>query len=80
MSYQVSQGSEMPQRKKLIVRDSLGPNKPLPAKFRPMMAQSRDLPFDSRDFVFEFKWDGYRAAILDREKIQLISHNGLSVC
>lgn len=44
----------------------------------PMTAQSAPEPFDSPDWVFEIKWDGYRAvADLRDGGVQLYSRNGL---
>lgn len=46
---------------------------------KPMLAQSEEKAFDHKDWVFEIKWDGYRAVANLREKeIQLYSRNGLS--
>lgn len=46
---------------------------------KPMLAQSSEKPFNNKDWVFEIKWDGYRAVADLREKdIQLYSRNGLS--
>ncbi len=46
---------------------------------KPMLAQSEEKAFDHTDWVFEIKWDGYRAVADLREKeIQLYSRNGLS--
>ena len=46
---------------------------------KPMLAQSEEKAFDHKDWVFEIKWDGYRAVADLREKeIQLYSRNGLS--
>jgi bifunctional non-homologous end joining protein LigD len=43
-----------------------------------MMAESRSQPFDGPEWIFETKWDGYRAiAIMDSGKINLLSRNGL---
>jgi bifunctional non-homologous end joining protein LigD len=40
----------------------------------PMLAQSRDKPFDSPDFLYEVKWDGIRAMVaLDEGKITIRS-------
>ena len=40
----------------------------------PMLAQTRDKPFDSPDFIYEVKWDGIRAMIsLDEGKITIRS-------
>jgi bifunctional non-homologous end joining protein LigD len=35
--------------------------KTLPEFVPPMMAESAEVPFDSPDFIFEIKLDGYRA-------------------
>ncbi|HEX6181324.1 MAG TPA: non-homologous end-joining DNA ligase, partial [Chitinophagaceae bacterium] len=45
----------------------------------PMLASLGDAPFDNKDWIFELKWDGYRAvAEVDKKKIKLYSRNGLS--
>lgn len=45
----------------------------------PMLASLSDQPFDSKDWIFEIKWDGYRAiAEVNGSKILLYSRNGLS--
>jgi bifunctional non-homologous end joining protein LigD len=45
----------------------------------PMLAQLSDKPFDSKDWIFEIKWDGYRAvAEVNDKKVLLYSRNGLS--
>jgi bifunctional non-homologous end joining protein LigD len=39
-----------------------------------MLATSVDKPFDDRDWLFEIKWDGYRAvAFLEEGKVRLVS-------
>ena len=44
-----------------------------------MLAHISDKPFDDKDWVFEIKWDGYRAvAEVSGDKILLYSRNGLS--
>lgn len=46
---------------------------------KPMLAQIHEKPFDDPDWVFEVKWDGYRAmAEISQEEIKLYSRNGLS--
>lgn len=46
---------------------------------KPMLAQISDKPFDDADWVFEVKWDGYRAvAETGKERTRLYSRNGLS--
>ena len=44
-----------------------------------MLASTADGPFDSQDWIFELKWDGYRAvADCSGKSIKLYSRNGLS--
>lgn len=52
-------------------------------KFRnyihPMLAKLHDTAFDDKNWLFEIKWDGYRAiAEIDGKKTRLYSRNGLS--
>jgi bifunctional non-homologous end joining protein LigD len=45
--------------------------------FAPMPLLKRQSPFDDSDFIFEVKWDGFRAlAIVENGRTQLISRNG----
>jgi len=45
---------------------------------RPMLAKERDSAFDDKDWIFEIKWDGYRAiAEVNNKDVQLYSRNGL---
>ncbi len=45
----------------------------------PMLATLADKPFDNPNWVFELKWDGYRAiAELNGKSLKLYSRNGLS--
>jgi len=48
----------------------------MPTAIHPMLASSIDAPFDSPDWLFEIKWDGYRAiAFLEKNLIRLVSRN-----
>jgi bifunctional non-homologous end joining protein LigD len=48
----------------------------MPTAIHPMLATSVDEPFDSPDWLFEIKWDGYRAiAFLENGKLRLVSRN-----
>jgi bifunctional non-homologous end joining protein LigD len=52
------------------------PKGPMPHNVQPMLATPADDPFDHPDWVFEVKWDGYRAvAEVSREKVRLYSRN-----
>jgi hypothetical protein len=55
------------------------PKKTFPAFVPPMMAESAKAPFDSPDWIFEIKLDGYRAiTVFDSAgKPHLWSRNGL---
>ncbi len=50
--------------------------KPMPTKIRPMLATSVDEPFDNPAWLFEIKWDGYRAvAFIQDGSVRLVSRN-----
>jgi bifunctional non-homologous end joining protein LigD len=58
-------------------------NKALAEKFydhvEPMLATLVDQPFDSDEWLYEIKWDGYRAvAFMDGENVELKSRNNKS--
>jgi bifunctional non-homologous end joining protein LigD len=45
-----------------------------------MLATLTDAPFDSADWVFESKWDGFRlVAAIEKRSVTLYSRNGLIV-
>lgn len=51
----------------------------MPHQIRPMMAKLTDGPFDAEDWIFEIKWDGYRAlAEVKEEEVLLYSRSGKS--
>jgi bifunctional non-homologous end joining protein LigD len=54
-----------------------GPVKrPMPTAIHPMLAESVENPFDGEDWLFEIKWDGYRAvAFIQNENVRLVSRN-----
>ncbi len=50
--------------------------KPMPSKIHPMLATAIEKPFDSIEWLFEIKWDGYRAvAFIDGGQVRLVSRN-----
>jgi bifunctional non-homologous end joining protein LigD len=45
--------------------------------FQPMPLLKRSLPFDNDDWLFELKYDGFRAlAVIEHGRAQLLSRNG----
>jgi ATP-dependent DNA ligase len=55
------------------------PGRKLEKFISPMLASLGDGPFDNPDWIFELKWDGYRAvAECNGSDIKLYSRNGLS--
>ncbi|MFZ0136234.1 MAG: non-homologous end-joining DNA ligase [Candidatus Sulfotelmatobacter sp.] len=50
--------------------------RPMPTTIHPMLATSVDEPFDGAEWLFEIKWDGYRAiAFIADGKLRLVSRN-----
>jgi bifunctional non-homologous end joining protein LigD len=48
----------------------------MPTAITPMLATSTENPFDDSEWLFEIKWDGYRAvAFVDGGKVRLVSRN-----
>lgn len=48
----------------------------MPKDIKPMLAQLAEKPFDGDDWLFETKWDGYRAiAEIDCDRVKLYSRN-----
>jgi len=55
------------------------PIKPMQQGIKPMLATMIKEPFDHPDWIFEVKWDGYRAIAEIREgTVSLYSRNGIS--
>jgi bifunctional non-homologous end joining protein LigD len=48
----------------------------MPTRVKPMLATLVNEPFDAKDWIFEIKWDGYRAlAEVRKENVHLYSRN-----
>lgn len=56
-----------------------GKKSPFPVNFTPMLATLVDKPFEEPGWVYEIKWDGYRAvALMNGKKTSLMSRNNKS--
>ncbi len=54
------------------------PESSIPTNIKPMKATLVDEPFDDPDWLYEVKWDGYRAiATINKGEAELISRNNL---
>src|SRR5258705_11045239 len=52
---------------------------PMPRRVKPMLTTLVNKPFDDPDWIFEVKWDGYRAiAIMNANSVELQSRNDKS--
>jgi bifunctional non-homologous end joining protein LigD len=50
--------------------------RPIPTAIYPMLATAIERPFDNPDWLFEIKWDGYRAvAFIDGGRVRFVSRN-----
>jgi bifunctional non-homologous end joining protein LigD len=73
-SYPVS--SVPPVVKALPSITSTPTKRPMPATIHPMLATPVNEPFDGAEWLFEIKWDGYRAiAFIEGGKLRLVSRN-----
>jgi bifunctional non-homologous end joining protein LigD len=49
---------------------------PMPSAIHPMLAESIEEPFDGKGWLFEIKWDGYRAVtFIENGKARFVSRN-----
>lgn len=61
-----------------VKKKSIGKREAFPKKVTPMLATLVDKPFDEPGWLYEVKWDGYRAiAMLNKGTVTLISRNNI---
>ncbi|MFD0764475.1 DNA ligase D [Mucilaginibacter lutimaris] len=71
-------GSQRPEPKGLKAILNTLPESPIPLDIKPMKATLVNEPFDEPGWIYEIKWDGYRAlGILNDGKATLMSRNNL---
>jgi bifunctional non-homologous end joining protein LigD len=74
---ELEQEEEEPVALKTYSRYLAGPTRKLNRYIKPMMAKEVNEPFDSKDWIYEMKWDGYRAiAEVNGSNVSLYSRNG----
>ncbi len=66
---------ELDSSKKKVFEKIKAPKKKLPSFVKPMLATLVEEPFDSNEWLFEIKWDGYRALARIDKNVQLYSRN-----
>ncbi|MES2565870.1 MAG: DNA ligase D [Bacteroidota bacterium] len=72
------------EKEESIVSGNKSNNRFLPGKTKkldkyiaPMLAKETDQPFNDKNWIYEFKWDGYRAlAEVNEGEVKLYSRNG----
>jgi len=73
--------TESPHKNSTNIENLLAKGKktPFPKNIKPMLATLTDRPFDDENFIYEIKWDGYRAiGYLENGKVDIRSRNELS--
>ncbi len=70
-----SQRTEAPAKVEKIMK-AAGKKASMPKDIKPMLATLVDEPFDDPDWIYEIKWDGYRAlAFLNGKDVEISSRN-----
>ena len=79
-SYRQGKIDQIRLREAIEAEDLKGaPMKPMPHHIKPMLATLTKEPFDHPDWIFEMKWDGYRAvAEIQDGNVSLYSRNLIS--
>ncbi|MGZ8510591.1 MAG: DNA ligase D [Chitinophagaceae bacterium] len=66
----------IPQKSVASIRH--GKAKKINAFIKPMLAGITKIPFDDKDWIYEIKWDGYRAiAEIEKGDVRFYSRNGI---
>jgi len=69
-------GKAVPQKTIASIRH--GKAKKLKTFIKPMLAGITKTPFNDKDWLFEIKWDGYRAVTeIEKDEIKFYSRNGI---
>jgi bifunctional non-homologous end joining protein LigD len=72
-------GTKQSSSKKKFYKATKATGNKISDPVKPMLAKETEDPFDSSDWLFEIKWDGYRAiSELDNGEVKLYSRNGNS--
>jgi bifunctional non-homologous end joining protein LigD len=71
---------KLEEEEKLLTHiHTVGKKSPMPHEIKPMLAEPVEAPFDNKDWVYEIKWDGYRAVgEVQKGKVRLYSRNNLN--
>jgi bifunctional non-homologous end joining protein LigD len=76
--YDAENETGKPVAKKTIASIRHGKAAKVERFIKPMLASIAEGPFDNKDWLFEIKWDGYRAiAELQKGKLKFYSRNGI---
>lgn len=68
-------GKSEKQPKKKVLESIDAPKKKMPGFIKPMLATLIQEPFNDPEWIFEIKWDGYRALAYIDKKVNLYSRN-----
>jgi bifunctional non-homologous end joining protein LigD len=73
-------GKEKATKKESSKKEKVkGKRSPFPKTMSPMLATLVDKPFDEAGWLYEIKWDGYRAlSLVNKNKVSVLSRNNKS--